>query len=274
MTGFYTIDAAVTGRFSVMWEAFRYLVLPVFTLGLVLAAPILKMVRVSMIESLESDYVRTARAIGVSRRVDLVRRRLPERVLIPITTMIGIVFGFMLGGNIIVEFLFSWPGVGRYAFKAISTRDLERTPGFRDHGGHLVRRAQHRDRHCLRKDRSQNSTRRHGVEMTTSPARVVARLRRNRVPLAREVDDAWPCGPADPREAAPGDGGYIAGGFRRSRNLRPVLCRRSLEDQPVRGIPRSVGRPLVRHRQLRPRRVRTIGSRRPSRSDHWGGHRR
>lgn len=129
ITGFYTVDAAVTGQFSVMWEAFKYLALPVFTLGLVLAAPILKMVRVSMIEVLDSDFVRTARAIGVSRRkilfVDAFRN-----ALIPITTMIGIVFGFMLGGNIIVEFLFSWPGVGRYAFEAISTRDLESLQGF------------------------------------------------------------------------------------------------------------------------------------------------
>lgn len=129
ITGFYTIDAAVTGQFSVVWEAFKYLALPVLTLGLVLAAPILKMVRVSMIDALESDFVRTARAIGVPRRkivfVDAFRN-----ALIPITTMIGIVFGFMLGGNIIVEFLFSWPGVGRYAYDAISTRDLESLQGF------------------------------------------------------------------------------------------------------------------------------------------------
>ena len=129
VTGFYTVDAAVTGQFSVMWEAFKYLALPVLTLGLVLAAPILKMVRTSMIEALESDFVRTARAIGVPRRkivfVDAFRN-----ALIPITTMIGIVFGFMLGGNIIVEFLFSWPGVGRYAYDAISTRDLESLQGF------------------------------------------------------------------------------------------------------------------------------------------------
>lgn len=129
MTGFHTIDAALDGQFAVMWEAFRYLALPVLTLGLVLAAPILKMVRVSMIESLDSDFVRTARAIGVSRReilfVDAFRN-----ALIPITTMIGIVFGFMLGGNIIVEYLFSWPGIGRYAFEAISTRDLESLQGF------------------------------------------------------------------------------------------------------------------------------------------------
>jgi len=128
-TGFYTIDGALTGRFSVVWESLRYLALPVFTLGFVLAAPILKMVRASMIEVLDSDFVRTAKALGVSRTrvlyVDGFRN-----ALIPVITMIGIVFGFMLGGNIIVEFLFSWPGVGRYAYEAISTRDLDSLQGF------------------------------------------------------------------------------------------------------------------------------------------------
>ncbi len=128
-TGFYTIDGVLSGRFSTTTEAFRYLALPVFTLGFVLAAPILKMVRAAMIEALDSDFARTAKAVGVSRTrmlyVDGFRN-----ALIPVITTIGIVFGFMLGGNIIVEFLFSWPGVGRYAYDAISTRDLEALQGF------------------------------------------------------------------------------------------------------------------------------------------------
>jgi peptide/nickel transport system permease protein len=128
-TGFYTIDGVLSGDFAVTWEAMRYLALPVFTLGFVLAAPILKMVRAATVEALDSDFVRTAKAVGVSGPrllfVDGFRN-----ALIPVTTTIGIVFGFMLGGNIIVEFLFSWPGVGRYAFDAISTRDLESLQGF------------------------------------------------------------------------------------------------------------------------------------------------
>lgn len=129
ITGFYTIDGVLTGQFAVAWEALTYLALPVITLGFVLAAPILKIVRVSMIEAMDSDFVRTARALGVSRLqilfVDGFRN-----ALIPVITMIGIVFGFMLGGNIIVEFLFSWPGVGRYAYEAISTKDLDSLQGF------------------------------------------------------------------------------------------------------------------------------------------------
>ncbi len=128
-TGFYTIDGILSGRPDITVEAFRYLALPVITLAFVLAAPILKMVRSAMIEALDSDFVRTAKAVGVPRTqilfVDGFRN-----ALIPVTTTIGIVFGFMLGGNILVEFLFSWPGIGRYAFDAITTRDLEALQGF------------------------------------------------------------------------------------------------------------------------------------------------
>lgn len=129
ITGFYTIDAALRGQFDVMLQAFRYLALPVITLGLVLAAPILKMVRASMIDALESDHVRTARAMGVPYRQVLFRDGF-RNALLPVTTAIGIVFGYMLGGNIIVEFLFAWPGVGRYAYTAIQVNDLEALQGF------------------------------------------------------------------------------------------------------------------------------------------------
>ena len=129
ITGFYTIDAALRGQFGVMLEAFRYLALPVITLGLVLAAPILKMVRASMIDALESEHVRTAKAIGVPYRQILFRDGF-RNALLPVTTAIGIVFGYMLGGNVIVEFLFAWPGVGRYAYTAIQVNDLEALQGF------------------------------------------------------------------------------------------------------------------------------------------------
>lgn len=129
ITGFYTVDALLRGQFGVMVEAFRYLALPVVTLGLVLAAPILKMVRASMIEALESEHVRTAKAIGVPHRQILFRDGF-RNALLPVITAIGIVFGYMLGGNVIVEFLFAWPGVGRYAYNAIQVNDLEALQGF------------------------------------------------------------------------------------------------------------------------------------------------
>ncbi len=95
----------------------------------VLAAPILKMVLASMRRTLASDDVRTARSLGIPRRQIICKNGF-RNALIPVTTAIGIVFGYMLGGNIIVEFLFSWPGVGRDAYSAIQNNDLEALQGF------------------------------------------------------------------------------------------------------------------------------------------------
>lgn len=129
ITSFYTIDAALRGNFKLMWEAFSYLALPAITLGFVLSAPIIKIVRSSMIDVLDSEHVRAAKALGVPRRQVLFRDAF-RNALLPVTTAIGIVFGYMLGGNIIVELIFAWPGVGRYAFEALRVNDLEALQGF------------------------------------------------------------------------------------------------------------------------------------------------
>lgn len=129
ITGFYTIDALLGGQPALALEAFRYLALPVITLAFVLAAPILKMVRQSMIDTLDQDHVRTAMVMGVPRRRVLFTDGF-RNALLPIVTAIGIVFGYMLGGNIIVEFLFSWPGIGRYAYAALQNNDLDALQGF------------------------------------------------------------------------------------------------------------------------------------------------
>ena len=129
VTGFFTVDAALAGDWGLMWEAFTYLALPAITVGFVLSAPIIKIVRASMVEVLDSEYVRTARAVGVSGRQVLFRDGF-RNALIPVTTAIGIIFGYMLGGNIIVELIFAWPGVGRYAYEALRVNDLEALQGF------------------------------------------------------------------------------------------------------------------------------------------------
>ncbi|MFS2293475.1 MAG: ABC transporter permease [Actinomadura sp.] len=129
ITGLYTVDALLTGRPDLAWSAARSLMLPVFTLTVVLVAPVLKMVRTAMIETLRNDHVRTARAMGLPRREVLFRDGL-RNAMLPVLTAIGIVFGYMLGGNIIVESLFSWPGVGRYAYQSIQNNDLEALQGF------------------------------------------------------------------------------------------------------------------------------------------------
>src|SRR3982075_1015909 len=97
-------------------------VLPAATLGAALAAILTRMVRSAMLEELSSDYVRTAKAKGLSTRVVLLRHAFPN-ALIPIITILGLQFGTLLAGTIVTETIFSWPGIGRLTVQAISARD-------------------------------------------------------------------------------------------------------------------------------------------------------
>ena len=99
-----------------------YYVLPAATLGIALAAILTRMVRSSMLEELSSDYVRTAKAKGLSPAAVLVRHAL-RNALIPIITILGLQFGTLLAGTIVTETIFSWPGIGRLTVQAISSRD-------------------------------------------------------------------------------------------------------------------------------------------------------
>lgn len=107
----------VSGRGGV-----SHLVLPAITLGAALAAILTRMVRTSVIEELSSDYVRTARAKGLSERAVLFRHAF-RNALIPILTILGLQFGTLLAGAIVTETIFSWPGIGRLAVQAIEARD-------------------------------------------------------------------------------------------------------------------------------------------------------
>jgi ABC-type dipeptide/oligopeptide/nickel transport system permease component len=99
-----------------------HLLLPAITLGAALAAILTRMVRTSVIEELSSDYVRTARAKGLSKSAVLFRHAF-RNALIPILTILGLQFGTLLAGTIVTESIFSWPGVGRLAVQAIQARD-------------------------------------------------------------------------------------------------------------------------------------------------------
>ena len=98
------------------------LVLPSVTLGAALAAILTRMVRVSVIEELSSDYVRTARAKGLRETAVLFRHAF-RNALIPILTVLGLQFGTLLAGTIVTEMIFSWPGIGRLTVQAIGARD-------------------------------------------------------------------------------------------------------------------------------------------------------
>jgi peptide/nickel transport system permease protein len=129
ITGFYTIDALLQGQWQTAWEAVRSLTLPVVTIGLVAMAPIARMTRATMIEALESDYVRTSRSLGLPKRV-IVLHHAFKNALLPVLTLIAAVFGFAIGGEVLVEYIFSWPGLGLYSYNAIFRSDYPAIQGF------------------------------------------------------------------------------------------------------------------------------------------------
>ena len=118
-------EAAVVlfqGDASLLVRALRHLILPAVCLGLSRAAVVARLTRSSMLEVLRQEYVRTARAKGLRERAVIYRHAL-RNALIPIVTIVGLQFGFLLGGAVIAEVVFSWPGVGRLAVDGILARD-------------------------------------------------------------------------------------------------------------------------------------------------------
>lgn len=112
----------VQGDPSMLINALRHLTLPAVCLGLSRAAVVARLTRSSMLEVLRQEYVRTARAKGLTER-GVVYRHALRNALIPIVTIVGLQFGFLLGGAVIAEVVFSWPGVGRLAVEGILARD-------------------------------------------------------------------------------------------------------------------------------------------------------
>jgi peptide/nickel transport system permease protein len=128
ITGFYLIDGLISGNFRALGDAVRHLILPACTLATVPLALIVRVTRSSMLDVLHEDYVRTARAKGVSRRLVIYRHAL-KNALIPVITVIGLKVGALLGGAILTETVFAWPGIGRLLIKAIYNRDYPMVQG-------------------------------------------------------------------------------------------------------------------------------------------------
>jgi peptide/nickel transport system permease protein len=129
VTGFYLIDALLIGDLSMWWAALKQLILPVLTMGLFVLAPIARMTRASMLSVLSSDFVRTARASGLSTPTVLIKYAL-RNALLPVVTTLGMVFGFMIGSSVVIEKVFGWPGVGSYAIDALTASDYAPVQGF------------------------------------------------------------------------------------------------------------------------------------------------
>lgn len=122
ITGLYILDSLLRRDMAALADAARHLVLPAVALGTIPLAIVVRMTRSSMLEVLSQDYVRTARSKGVQERV-VVRKHALRNALLPVVTVIGLSFGSLLSGAILTETVFSWPGIGRWVYDAISARD-------------------------------------------------------------------------------------------------------------------------------------------------------
>ncbi|RPI85239.1 MAG: ABC transporter permease [Chloroflexi bacterium] len=129
VTGLILIDSLIDGDFKTFKDGVSHIWLPACTLAFIVSAPIIKISRAAMKDVLNADYIRTARAIGVSSW-ELFTKDALMNAFIPILTMLGIVFGYLMGGNLIVEQVFAWPGIGQYAWKALITNDFNAVQGF------------------------------------------------------------------------------------------------------------------------------------------------
>ena len=129
VTGLVTVDALLSGRLDVFWDGLRHLVLPVVTLLVVSSAGLIKGTRASMIEALNSDYIRTARAKGVSER-RVIRRHARRNALLTVVTLIGLSVSGLLQGAVLAETLYGYPGVGGWAAQAAALGDLPGVLGF------------------------------------------------------------------------------------------------------------------------------------------------
>ncbi|PWK61980.1 ABC transporter permease [Roseicyclus mahoneyensis] len=129
VTGFYLIDSLLAGDLETFAAALRQLALPTITLALFTLAPIARMTRAAMLQALSSDYIRTARAAGLSRGKVVFGYGF-RNALLPVVTTLGMVFSFVLGANVLVEKVFAWPGIGSYAVEALVASDYAAVQGF------------------------------------------------------------------------------------------------------------------------------------------------
>ena len=122
ITGFLVLDGMLALKPEVLMDALRHLVLPALTLGTIPLAILTRITRSAMLEVLSQDYVRTARAKGLAERQVILKHAL-KNALLPVVTIVGLQFGTLLGGAILTETIFSWPGIGSYIYEGILNRD-------------------------------------------------------------------------------------------------------------------------------------------------------
>jgi peptide/nickel transport system permease protein len=122
ITNFYIIDAILTRNWAALKDALMHLVLPAMALSTIPLAIVARMTRSSMLEVLRQDYIKTARAKGLSETKIVLKHAL-RNGLIPVVTVVGLQFGILLGGAILTETVFAWPGVGKWLYEGVVKRD-------------------------------------------------------------------------------------------------------------------------------------------------------
>jgi ABC-type dipeptide/oligopeptide/nickel transport system permease component len=127
-SGFVLIDAVVTRRGDLLADGLHHLVLPMLTLATIPTAFIARVTRTSVLESFHQPYVITARAKGVDEE-DVLRRHALRPALVPILTMVGLEFSYLIGGAVLTETVFAWPGIGRFVTDAVLSRDYPSVQG-------------------------------------------------------------------------------------------------------------------------------------------------
>lgn len=123
VTGWFTIDSLLAGKWNIFSNAISHILLPGFVLGSYVSGIIARITRSSLLEVLSGDYIRTARAKGLSERTVIWRHAL-SNAMIPVVTVIGLSYGTLLSGAVLTESIFAWPGIGRYMFRASTSQDF------------------------------------------------------------------------------------------------------------------------------------------------------
>ncbi len=123
ITGLYVLDSLLRGDFRSMWDTLRHLILPAIALGTIPLAIVARITRSSLLDVLSQDYVRTARAKGLNG-ANITLKHALRNAMLPIVTVIGLQAGALLGGAVLTETIYSWPGIGSWLYDAISARDF------------------------------------------------------------------------------------------------------------------------------------------------------
>ena len=128
VTHFYLIDSALSGSWSQFWDVLSHLIMPAVTLGLLVSGVLIRLVRVNLLQTMKGDYVEAARARGVPERRVVVHHAF-RNALVPVVTVAGLQFAILLGGAVLTEQTFNWPGIGAELVRYLNERDYVAVQG-------------------------------------------------------------------------------------------------------------------------------------------------